>query len=73
MLFSVFDKPARSLFLNINMANGYSSCVKCQQTGEYINYGNGRHIVFRYDNINIDQPLRTIENYKSDLENKING
>lgn len=71
-MFGVFDKPARSLILNINSSNGYSSCIKCQERGELVDFGLGQHHIFRYDD-NIDQPLRTKENYENDLTNKTNG
>lgn len=73
MLFGVFDKPARSLIVNINSSNGYSSCIKCQQRGELVDFGHGQHHIFKYDKINIDQPLRTKENYNTDLLDKSNG
>lgn len=61
------------MFLNINSSNGYSSCIKCQQPGENVEFGNGHHIVFKYDDEKIDQPLRTRENYLIDLETNKNG
>ena len=72
-MYGVFDKPARSLIVNINSSNGYSSCIKCQQRGELVDFGNGQHHIFKYDKINIDQPLRTKENYNTDLLEKSNG
>ena len=42
-MFGVFDKPARSLIVNINASNGYSSCIKCQQRGEQVEFGSGFH------------------------------
>ena len=41
--------------------------------GELVEFGNGQHHILKYDKKNIDQPLRTKENYISDLENKSNG
>ena len=72
-MFGVFDKPARSLIININASNGYSSCIKCQQKGEQIEFGAGYHHIFKYDHINIDKPIRTKENYRTDLSERING
>ena len=66
-MFGVFDKPARSLIVNINASNGYSSCIKCQQRGEQVEFGSGFHHIFKYDQINIDKPLRTKDNYNADI------
>lgn len=70
LLFGLFDKPARSLILNINGSNGYFSCCKCYQKGESVDYGNGHHVVYLYDPNLI---LRNLENYQIDLINRQNG
>jgi hypothetical protein len=56
-----------------NSSNGYFGCLKCQQKGEWIDFGKGGHHIFRFDPNNIDKPLRTQENYKEDLDQKQNG
>jgi hypothetical protein len=58
LLFGIFDKPARALILSTNSSNGYFGCLKCQQKGEWIEFGKGGHHIFRFDSDNIDKPLR---------------
>ena len=72
LLFGTYDKPARSLFVNIVNSNGYSSCIKCQQVGQFIPFGNGFHHVFNFDE-QIVETIRTKENYQEDLLNLGNG
>ena len=59
--------------MNIISSNGRFGCVKCQQQGESIAFKNGHHVIFRFDTIRIDKPIRTKENYENDLKNKENG
>jgi hypothetical protein len=73
LLFAIFDKPARALLLNMMSSNGKYGCVKCQQKGETVQFGNGHHLIYRFDPKMIDKPLRTKENYANDLQNKANG
>jgi hypothetical protein len=36
LLFGIFDKPARAAILNMVLMTGYSSCLKCLQTGKTV-------------------------------------
>ena len=73
LLFAVFDKPARAALLNMTLSNGKYGCLKCQQRGETLPFGNGHHHVFPFDELNIDKPLRNANNYDIDLHYKQNG
>lgn len=67
VLHSIFDKPARSMMINMVASNGYYGCIKCKQQGESINFNHGYHMVFKFDAARIDELIRTRDNYKDDL------
>ena len=73
LLYAVFDKPARAAILNMTSSNGKHGCLKCQQKGENVIFGNGHHHIFPFDETNIDKPLRTADNYQTDLYCRQNG
>ncbi|RMZ95061.1 hypothetical protein BpHYR1_000801, partial [Brachionus plicatilis] len=60
LLFSVLDKPARALMLNMKQFNGQYGCSKCYQPGESIRTVKNGHLrVYPYKNFNPEGPLRS--------------
>ena len=69
LIIGVFDKPARSSFLNIISYNGYYGCLKCIQPGITKN-----HVYyFEFCDDNPSGPLRNKYKYFEDCENKSFG
>lgn len=70
LLLGVCDKPARNEITNMKSSNGFYGCLKCLIPGETVKYGNGSHLIYRYDqHIN----LRNTINYQIDLLNTSHG
>ncbi|RMZ95014.1 hypothetical protein BpHYR1_017555, partial [Brachionus plicatilis] len=63
-LFGVFDKPARSMILNIMSSNGKNGCLKCKQEGISLKYKNGSHLVYNYQG---NSTLRDHDEYLKDV------
>lgn len=70
LILGVCDKPARNEITNMKSANGYFGCLKCTIKGESVHFGNGRHIIYRY---NAEINLRDKTNYQCHLISKSFG
>ena len=75
VLFAVFDKPARAEMLAMKLSSGYYGCLKCEESGQSVQFGNGHHVVYLYSLkfTPLNKPLRTQMNYEEALRQKNKG
>jgi len=78
LIAGVFDKPAKSMFLNIMSCNGEYGCHICEQPGEtfkgkkcsvtFDKQAKGSRHIYKFNKSNPKGPLRTEESYQTALK-----